>query len=272
MKHRRRWRTLEGDYHAFNRGARRLRIFADDGDRGYFLRLIGLTARKHAVRVTSWCLMDNHYHLTLRGDGLRMGRMIRDLEKTYARSFNQKTGHEGALFEGRFGSVRLPDVETLAYVTRYVHANCRDKGVSPERYPWSSARAYLGLSQKPFWLLTEPVLAWAGGVEGYRRYLADVPPLKRRSSEADAAQAAFVEHIRERVVRELQGATLPGKLTLESVAGWAALRLFGLRPKTVAPLLGYASGHTLSSVVHRLDRRKEEEPLLAAALQRLLIK
>jgi hypothetical protein len=53
MKRRMRWRKLEGDSHAFNRGARRLRIFADDGDRSYFLRLIGLTANKQSVLVTA---------------------------------------------------------------------------------------------------------------------------------------------------------------------------------------------------------------------------
>ena len=272
MRRRKRWRQVEGDYHAYNRGARRLAIFADDGDRGYFLRLIGLTAKKHAVLVTAWCLMDNHYHLGLRADGERMGRMVRDLEKTYARYFNKKTGHVGALFEGRFGSVWLPDAEALAYVSRYIHANCRDKGIRAETYPWSSCRAYLGLVERPAWLLTDPVLTWAGGVEGYRRYQAEVPPLRKRESEEDVAQAAFLEHIRERVIRAWSGPDLPERLSLEAVTGWAALRLFGLRPKVVAPLLGYSSGHCLSNVVSRLCQRSGQEPGLRALLERVLAK
>lgn len=266
MKRRLRWRRLEGDYHAFNRGVRRLRIFADDEDRGYFLRLIGVTARKHAVVLTAWCLMDNHYHLTVRSGGARMGRMIRDLEKTYARYYNKKTGHTGALFEGRFGSVWIPDLRALAYVTRYVHSNGRDKGVAPELYPWSSCRAYLGLAEPPFWLDTRPVLEHIGGAAAYRRYLSDVPPLKKRATELEEAQGVLVEHIRERAQLALR--RLPeGACSWQAMAGWVALRLFELRPRVVAPLLGYASGHCLSNVVCRFQKRLDENPDLRRTLE-----
>lgn len=272
MKHRKRWRTVEGDYHVFNRGARKLQIFADDADRGYFLRLLGLTAKKHAVLVTTWCLMGNHYHMSLRSNGLQMGRMVRDLEKTYARYFNKKTGHVGALFEGRFGSTWLPDMEAVAYVGRYIHANCRDQGLAPDRNPWSSCRAYLGLAARPSWLLADPILDWVGGEEAYRSYLAAVPPLRKRSAEEEVAQEAFVEHIRDRIVRNLEGEALPEKISREAVVGWAALRRFGLKPRVAAPLLGFSSGHSLSVVVSRLEGRMEEDPSLRGLLDQVLTK
>ena len=270
MKHRKRWRSLEGDYHVFNRGARRLQIFADDEDRSYFLRLLGMLAKKHAVDVVAWCLMDNHYHMSLRTNGLQMGRMVRDIEKTYARYFNKKIGHVGALFEGRFGSVWLPDAEAVAYVSRYIHANCRDQGIRPDRNPWSSCRAYLGLAERPSWLLTDPVLNWIGGPEAYRRYLSEVPPRQHRTSEVDVAQEAFIEHIQERVARN--AAALPDRISLNAVVGWGALRRFGLQPRIIAPLLGYSSGHSLSVVVSRLESRMEGDPALRPLLEQVLTK
>ena len=44
---------------------------------------------------------------------------------------------------------------------------------------------------------------------------------------------------------------------LEAVVGWVALRLFESRPGVVAPLLGFSSGHSLSVVVCRLQRRMD---------------
>ena len=110
---------------------------------------------------------------TVRTDGAAMGRMLREIEKTYSRRFNERAGFSGALFEGRFGSVWLPDERALAYVTRYIHANCRDMGVDPEDYRWSTIWAYLGRADEPEWLETGRVLGYVGGRAAYRRYLAN---------------------------------------------------------------------------------------------------
>lgn len=263
MKRRKRWRNAQGDYHAFNRGARKLRIFADDDDRRYFLRLLALTARKHAVRVLAWCLMDNHYHLSLRTDGTRMGRMVRDLEKTYARYFNRKTGHVGALFEGRFGSVWLPDMRATAYVSRYIHANCRDKGARPESYPWSSCAAYLQGGPATDWFDPSPVLDWIGGPSAYRGYMAEVPPLRPSRAEETGAQGALIEHILERVQRALPEGT---KYSGKALACWVAVRMFALKPKALAACLGYASGRVVSAIVARLTRTLQRDARTLNAL------
>jgi REP element-mobilizing transposase RayT len=270
MKRRKRWRNGNGDYHAFNRGARKLRIFADDEDRRYFVRLLALTARKHAVLVLAWCLMDNHYHLSLRTDGARMGRMVRDLEKTYARAFNKKTGHVGALFEGRFGSVWLPDMEATAYVSRYIHANCRDKGERPETYAWSSARAYLRGDAPTDWFDPRPVLDWIGGPEAYRKYLADVPPLRPGRSEDTRAQSALIEHILDRVRRTFPQGT--GKYSSNALACWLGVRLFALKPRVLARALRYSSGTCVSATVTRLTRTLRRNPEMLNALSNVLKK
>jgi len=270
MKRRKRWRETNGDYHVFNRGARKLLIFADDGDRRYFLRLLASTARNHGVLVLAWCLMDNHYHLVLRTDGARMGRMIRDLEKTYARHFNRKTGHVGALFEGRFGSVWLPDMRATAYVSRYIHANCRDKGARPENYAWSSCGAYLRGAAPSDWFDPNPVLDWIGGPSAYRRYLEEVPPVRKGRLEDLGAETALIEHILERVLEAFPEGT--GRYSERSLACWLAITFFAMKPKVLARVFGYSSGHCVSASVDRLNRSFRREPRIIAALSQALIK
>jgi REP element-mobilizing transposase RayT len=270
MKRRKRWRDAAGDYHVFNRGARKLMIFADDEDRRYFIRLLALTARKQSVLVLAWCLMDNHYHLSLRADGARMGRMARDLEKTYARYYNRKTGHVGALFEGRFGSVWLPDMEAVAYVSRYIHANCRDKGARPDSYPWSSVGSYLRGDPPTDWFDPRPVLDWIGGPRAYRRYLAEVPPLRADRGEDFDAQTALIEHILERVRRAFPEGT--GKYSENALVCWLGVRFFALKPKVLAGILGYSSGRTVSATVTRLTSVFRRNPGMLSALSNVLTK
>jgi REP element-mobilizing transposase RayT len=260
MRWRRRSEWPVGDYHLYNRGARRITLFADDGDRTYFTRLVGLTALKYEVDVTSMLLMTNHYHMTARADGRTLGVMLRDLEKTYSRRFNEKTGFTGALFQGRFGSTLLPDLDSLAYVSRYVHANCRDLGVPPHLYRWSTIGAYLGRTEAPDWLETTRILEHVGGPAAYRRYLDAVPPLRKHDSEEDRAQSALVDHIRERVHARIAGRRdLPDGLSENPLTAWVGIRRFALKPKVLAKALGYASGRSVSTLVCRLDRRLEDD-------------
>jgi hypothetical protein len=51
-----------------------------------------------------------------------------------------------------------------------------------------------------------------------------------------------------------------------------ALRMFELRPKVVGPLLGYSSGHCLSVIVHRLQRRMDENPDFRERVEQVLTK
>ena len=273
MKTRRRWRWPVGFYHNFNRGARRLRIFADEADHRRFYRLLGKTATKQGVTVTAYCLVANHYHLVVHASGEAMGRMIRDLEKSYSRYFNRKTGFDGALFQGRFKSTWLPDLQAVAYVTRYVHGNARDLGQPLDRFRWSSVGAYLGWADVPAWLDPKPVLDYIGGPDAYRKYLSEIPDKKPRVRAEDEAQIEFVRHIEDRVKRLLAGKeTLMGKHSFKALVCWVAIHNFALRPKLLALALGYASGRCVSAMVCRIDDWLKEAPAVRAILDQVLTK
>ncbi len=49
-------------YHLMSQGDRRERIFADDHDRGLFLKTLGEACAKTGWQVHAYCLMSNHFH------------------------------------------------------------------------------------------------------------------------------------------------------------------------------------------------------------------
>jgi REP element-mobilizing transposase RayT len=268
-----RWRSRwpEGYYHVYNRGARRLEIFAEDGDRSYFMHLVARAATRFAVTGLAWCLVANHYHLLLRACGEALGRMLQEVEKVYARVFNRKLGFNGALFQGRFGATWLPDLEAVTYVTRYIHGNARDEGADLETYPWSSVGCYLGREPVPDWMEVNPVLEGIGGPDSYRTYLRAIPPKKRKADPKDQAQLMFVEFLEGRCRKLFAGEeeTL-GPYSFPVLVSLAALRTFAIRPGILARYFGFSSGRSISAAVSRMSRRLAENPVLTQKLKGVL--
>jgi REP element-mobilizing transposase RayT len=264
MKTRKRRSTLpEGYYHVYNRAARRLNLFADDADRSYFMFLLIRAARRCSLPVVAWCLVANHYHLLLRGCGKALGRMMRELESVYARRFNAKTGFNGCLFQGRFGSTWLPDMDAVAYVSRYIHANSLDEGTAPEDCVWSSAGVYLGVHECPDWMEISPVVDRVGGTAKYAEYLKAHPAKAKRDAERDAAQDAFVTFLEVKVVSLLKDhASLVGQCSIPVLVCLVASRHYAVRPRILARHFGFASGACVSALVSRMSKRLTNLPEL----------
>lgn len=270
-----RWRASwpEGYYHVYNRGVRRLQIFAEDADRRLFMRMVARAARRFGVVGIAWCLVTNHYHLLLRAGGKALGKMLQEVEKTYARLFNQKIGFNGALFQGRFGATWIPDDEALAYVSRYIHGNALDEGAAVELYPWSSFGAYMGRGRVPDWMDLEPVLDWAGGPEAYLAYTRALPPKKKREGLREQAQDAFVLFLEEKLRAALRGRKhAVGRLSFPVLTCLLAVRDFAIRPRVLADHFGFASGACVSALVSRMEKRLDERPALKGLLRRVLTK
>lgn len=268
-----RWRSQwpEGYYHVYNRAARRLKMFADGANRTYFLWLVARAARKFGLVGIAWALVANHYHLLLKGTGRALGKMIQEVERLYATRFNERTGFNGALFQGRFGSTWLPDMEAVAYVTRYIHANSLDEGVAPEVYPWSSARCYLGELPVPEWMDARPVLDFIGGQEAYRSYLRATPPKKKHGRRREQAQDAFVAFLHDKVLRHLQGQEeVLGRLSIPILTCLVAMQEYAIRPRVLAEHFGFASATSVSSGVVRMKARLQERPDLIGILSGVL--
>ena len=160
-----------GFYHVMLRGNGKQIIFEDDADRHFFLKLLKDKATADNVAVIAWCLMSNHVHLLIDDPKMSLSHVIHAISTAYARHFNDKTGHVGAVFQGRFASVPITDDNQLLQALRYIHDNPAKAGVAAvDEYPWSSYGEYRG---RPGIADTEMVLGMLGGACGFLRFCGD---------------------------------------------------------------------------------------------------
>jgi len=149
-------------YHVLNRAVGRGLIFEDDADYEAMERVIDRTLGLLPMRIVSYCLMPNHWHMVLwpKEDG-QLSQFMRLLTVTHTQRWHahHHSAGTGPLYQGRFKSFPIQrDAHCLA-VCRYVERNAlRAKMVeSAGDWPWSSL-AKRALKAPPPWLL--PLDAW----------------------------------------------------------------------------------------------------------------
>jgi REP element-mobilizing transposase RayT len=190
-----------GWYHVTARGNERKAVFRDATDRDQFLKLLEELVERFAVVLHAYVLMDNHYHLLIETPQANLSDTMQWLAVSYTIWFNRRHRRVGHLFQGRFNAILL-EPSAAVEVSRYVHLNpVRLRGLGLDKtaqhrsrlglghkpattlvrerldrlhqHPWSSYRAYTGLTEPPAWLTTRDVLEMLGhgtGVERRRKY------------------------------------------------------------------------------------------------------
>ncbi len=113
-------------YHALNRGNARQKIFHKGEDYEAFIRVLGEGLLKHDVKLFSFVLMPNHWHLVVRPekDG-ELGRMLRWVTATHTLRYHAHyhTRGEGHVYQSRFKSFPIQDDPHFYVVCRYVERN-----------------------------------------------------------------------------------------------------------------------------------------------------
>lgn len=133
-------------------------------------------AQERLVDIHGWCLMKNHYHLLLseRIEG-GLSLFLRKLNVGYAKSFNEKHGRVGTLFQGRTKKILIERDAHFLYILHYIHLNPLDYLTGAEewrershagirsakdaldhlnQYRWSSYLDYAGKKNFPSILTT----------------------------------------------------------------------------------------------------------------------
>ncbi len=156
-------------HHVTQRGNCRQRVFFGDDDHASYLSLLRHFCRKSGTSVWAWCLMPNHVHLILvpaHADGLRAA--LAPAHTRYAIEINRRHGWCGHLWQSRFGSFPMDEAHLHACL-RYVELNPVRAGLAarPEAWPWSSARAHLGLASDG---LTD-LASMRGRIDDWRAFL-----------------------------------------------------------------------------------------------------
>ena len=181
-------------YHVINRGHQRKAIFRDRRCYEEFLNRLGQFPNRFGVRIHTYVLMPNHYHLQLElGYRPSLSAAMHWLNTGYGIWFNRRYRRQGALFQGRYKAILFDPDECLLAVHYYIHLSpvrvgilkavgvgegAVDKTLLLKRrerlreYEWSSYRDYAGLRRRAQWLTLETVREDADlSVAAYRREL-----------------------------------------------------------------------------------------------------
>ena len=129
-------------YHVLNRGNGRRTVFHKDGDFTAFVRLLREAGERTSMRLLAYCLMPNHFHLTVwpRRDG-DLSVYVGWLLTAHVRRYHQHYHSSGHVWQGRFRAFPIQEDDHLLTVLRYIERNPVRAGLAPraEDWPWSSA-------------------------------------------------------------------------------------------------------------------------------------
>jgi len=146
-------------YHVTNRGNDRKAIFKDDTDRYKFIELLSRSLAVYSVKLYSFVLMSNHFHLLIETPLGNLSQFMRHFNISYTSSFNRRHRRSGHLFQGRYKSFLVDEDEYLSMVSCYIHLNpvkvgaVRKKTAAEQleilwNYKWSSLPGFVALKNR----------------------------------------------------------------------------------------------------------------------------
>lgn len=190
------------------RGNERRDIFVDSADRARFLRILDRVVDRMNVLCHAYCLMGNHYHLLIETPDGNLSPAIRQLNGTYAQSFNLRHDRVGHLFQGRFTSKLVEKDVYLLAVSRYIVLNPLRSGLvdRPEDWPWSSYAAHVGRVRPPTFLSVDWLLAQFDPIDrtrarqGYREFVLETPEPEPIPAAPVWGSSEFVQQVSKKTV------------------------------------------------------------------------
>lgn len=148
-----------GLYHIMLRGVNRQNIFNDEDDYSEMVDILshlhiktdgtGLIVTERGCSIYAYCLMSNHLHLLIREKDLTISEIVKTLASKYVYYFNHRHQRIGHLFQDRFKSEPVEDLEYFIQLLRYIHQNPVKAGMTKNisEYRWSSWHEYLHPSE-----------------------------------------------------------------------------------------------------------------------------
>lgn len=161
-----------GYLHLMIKGNSKQIIFEEDDDFQYFLNILERYCKETDITVVAYCLMDNHVHLLVYDEKKNAPLLMKKLEVSYSRHFNNKYERSGHLFQGRYRSEAVEDDEYLLTVFRYILNNPQKAGIcSAYDYMWSS---YADYGRSDTFIDTRVVKDLIGDAQQYIEFIANV--------------------------------------------------------------------------------------------------
>ncbi len=179
-------------YHVINRGNSGENLFRGSRDREKFLDYLETAIERFSLRIYTYCLMTNHFHILLETQLPNLSQAIQWVNVSYAGYFNRKYKRNGHLFQGRFKSILVDADEYLKQLSRYIHLNpVRANLVEhPDEYNWSSYSTITGKTKEPEWLESTWLLSQFGtkrkqAIANYKNFVeeANIKDLKNPAKD-----------------------------------------------------------------------------------------
>ena len=170
-------------YHITCRGNARADIYKDNKDRKAFLEILTESQKIYSIKIYSYVLMNNHYHLLIETPKGNLSEYMRHFNMRYTSHYNRRHKKTGHIYQGRFKSILVDKDTYLTMLSRYIHLNpVRIKGMKKkpykekmkylEKYKWSSLSGYIDKREKQEFVDYKLVLEEYGGdnKKGRRAY------------------------------------------------------------------------------------------------------
>jgi REP element-mobilizing transposase RayT len=125
-----------GFYHVTSHGVDDRPIFRGDVDRQDFVLRLGRVVRHHGWRCYALCLLDTHFHLLVRLREPNLAAGMQVVNGGHSRTFNERHGRRGALFETRYAARPVVGDAHLLSTIRYVALNPVRAGVVDHAAAW----------------------------------------------------------------------------------------------------------------------------------------
>ena len=161
-------------YHVTCRGNERKEIFKDDRDRKRFLEILAYSSKIYNIKIFSYMLMENHFHLLIETPLGNLGEFMRHFNITYTGYYNRRHNRTGHLYQGRYKSILVDKESYLSVLSRYIHLNpvrikVMEQKTDEEKiqhlrnYTWSSLPGYINKGEREQFVDYAMVLEEYGG-------------------------------------------------------------------------------------------------------------
>ena len=110
-------------YHVVSRGINKEAIFKEQRERSRMLNLIRENLEEYDVEIYAYCIMPNHFHLLIKADLKELASFIAIILAKFAKYYNQKHNRVGHVFQGRYKSQCVEDINYFWNCLRYIHKN-----------------------------------------------------------------------------------------------------------------------------------------------------
>jgi len=137
-------------FHVINRGVRKFPIFTRPPDYTAFLGVLADGLDRYPVRLVSYCVLSNHWHLVLHPETIAtLSNFMRWVTATHAIRWHRRhqTVGQGPLYQGRFRAIPIESGAELFRVCRYVERNALAARLvqRAQDWPWCSLSQRLRL-------------------------------------------------------------------------------------------------------------------------------